>query len=265
MKVAAAQINPRFGRPEENREIIRRYCQRAAKQGARLIVFPELCTTGYNFASRKELARVAEPVPEGPTTQQWVHLAKTHKIIVVGGLAELGARGAIFNSAVAVGPKGFLSCYRKLHLFGSEGKLFSTGNQLPQVHSQMGFKFSTIVCFDWAFPELTRILMLEGCEVLCHPANLVLPLAQRVMIARSIENRIFIITANRVGTEKTLTFTGRSQITNPSGDVLTRGRSGRPQLLVTEIHPAKARNKHLTPTNNIITDRRVELYKRLIT
>ncbi len=265
MKVAAAQIHPRFSRPEENRQIVRRYCQRAAQQDVRLVVFPELCITGYNFSSKRDLASLAEPVPEGPTTQLWVNLARTNEIIIVGGLAELGDKGEIFNSAVAVGPKGFLSCYRKLHLFGSEAKLFSTGDQIPKIHSLLGFKFSTIVCFDWAFPELTRILMLEGCEVLCHPANLVLPLAQRVMIARSIENRIFTITANRIGTEDTLTFTGRSQIINPNGDVLARGRARRTQLLIAEIDPTKARNKNLTPTNNIITDRRVELYKRLVT
>ncbi len=264
MKVAAAQIHPRFGRPEDNRVITRRYCQRAAQQGVRLVVFPELCTTGYNFSRKKDLLKFAEPVPKGPTTQLWMNLAKTHRIIIVGGLAELGGEGEIFNSAVAVGPKGFIDCYRKLHLFGSEGRLFSPGSHIPQVHSLMGFKFGMIVCFDWAFPELSRILMLEGCEVLCQPANLVLPLAQRVMIARSIENRIFTITANRVGTERTLTFTGRSQITNPSGDVLVRGRVKRPQLLVAEINPAEARNKNLTPTNNIIADRRVELYKRLV-
>ncbi|MFX1474634.1 MAG: nitrilase-related carbon-nitrogen hydrolase [Promethearchaeota archaeon] len=264
MKVAAAQTHPRFGQPEENRLITRRFCRRAAQQDVRLIVFPELCITGYNFSSKKALVRLAEPVPNGPTTQLWLNLAKAHRLIIVGGLAELDDKGQIFNSAVVVGPKGFLGCYRKLHLFGSEWELFSAGNQIPQVHSVLGFKFGAIVCFDWAFPELARILMLEGCEVLCHPSNLVLPLAQRVMIARSIENRLFTITANRVGTERDLQFTGRSQIISPSGDILVRGRSRRSQLLITEINPAEARNKNITPTNNLITDRRVKLYKRLI-
>jgi predicted amidohydrolase len=185
-------------------------------------------------------------------------------MIIVGGLAELDDEGQIFNSAVVVGPKGVLSCYRKLHLFGSEWKLFSPGSRLPQVHSLEGVRVSAMVCFDWAFPELARILMLEGCEVLCHPSNLVLPLAQRVMIARSIENRLFTITANRIGTERDLEFTGRSQIINPSGEILVRGRTTRAQLLIAAINPAEARNKNLTSTNNIITDRRVTLYKRLI-
>ncbi len=264
MKVAAAQIRPQFASPDENRSLIGRYCRRAAQRGVQLLVFPELCVTGYNFTSRKELAPLAEPVPEGPTTQLWLNLAQTHQMIIVGGLAELGKRNQIYNSAVVAGPEGFLGSYRKLHLFGSEHELFSPGNQIPSVYTLPGVKLGVMVCFDWAFPELARILMLEGCEVLCHPANLVLPLAQRVMIARSIENRIFSITANRVGTEGKLEFTGQSQIINPNGDILTRGRSRRPQLLVAEINPAKARNKNLTPTNNIVTDRRVKLYKRLI-
>jgi predicted amidohydrolase len=185
-------------------------------------------------------------------------------LIIVGGIAELGDKGQVFNSAVIVGPEGYIGCYRKIHLFGKERRLFSQGNQPPRIYSSLNVKIGVMICFDWAFPELARILMLEGCEVLCHPANLVLPLAQRVMVARSIENRIFTITANRVGSEKTLTFTGRSQITNPRGDILARGRTRRPQLLVSKINPAKARNKNLTPTNNVVTDRRVKLYKRLI-
>jgi len=106
--------------------------------------------------------------------------------------------------------------------------------------------------------------MLEGCEILCLPANLVLPYAQRTMSARSIENRIFTILANRVGSERTLTFTGHSQITNTHGEVLAKGALKRSGLIIAEINPVKARDKFLTRTNHIIEDRRVELYSRLL-
>ena len=264
LKVAAAQIRPRFARPEENRALTRRYCLRAARRGVELLVFPELCITGYNFSSRKQLEPLAEPVPEGPTTQLWMELAREHGMVIVGGLAERDGQGHIYNSAVAVGPEGYLGCYRKLHLFGREKELFEAGDRPLRVIRLPGVALGVLICFDWAFPEAARVLMLEGCEVLCHPANLVLPLAQRVMVARSIENRIFTITANRVGSEGDLTFTGRSQITNCQGDLLVRGSPTRPQLLIADINPAEARDKHLTPSNHIILDRRPAFYRRIL-
>lgn len=264
MKVAAAQFQPLFASPEENRAILRRYCKRAAQRDVQLLVFPELCVTGYNIPSRTALLELAEPVPGGPTTQLWLETAETHQMIIVGGLAEVGENGELYNSAAVVGPSGFLGCYRKLHLFDREKRLFAPGNQPPKVYRLPDVTLGVLVCFDWAFPEVARILMLEGCEVLCHPANLVLPFAQRVMIARSIENRFFTITANRLGTEKDLTFHGRSQITDCRGELLARGSATRPQLLIADIDPAEARDKHLTPTNHIIHDRRVIFYKRLL-
>lgn len=220
--------------------------------------------TGYNFSSREMLKPLAEVVPDGPTTQLLLELAQTHDLAIVGGLAELGTDGQLYNSAVAVGPDGFLGCYRKLHLFSRERELFAAGSQPPPVFRLSDMVVGVMVCFDWAFPEMARILMLEGCEVLCHPANLVLPYAQQVMIARSIENRIFTITANRVGTERNLVFRGGSQITNCAGDVLVKGSRNRSQLLVAEIDPREARNKQLTPLNNILADRRVSTYQRLV-
>jgi predicted amidohydrolase len=110
--------------------------------------------------------------------------------------------------------------------------------------------------------------MLKGCEILCLPSNLVLPFAQRVMVARSIENRIFTVLANRIGTETVstqnqITFTGRSQITTPRGDVVARGTTTRTGLVIAGIQPQEAQDKHLTKYNHIIADRRVELYQQL--
>lgn len=268
MKVAAAQIHPQFAQPEKNRNLILRYCKRAAQQDVDLIVFPELCVTGYNFSSREQVESFAEPVPEGPTTQLWIELAKEHDLIIVGGLAEQGKKGGIYNSAAIVAPDQFLGCYQKIHLFANEKQWFFPGLQPPRVWKLPSVAIGVLVCFDWAFPEASRILMLEGCEILCLPSNLVLPYAQRVMVARSIENRMFTVLANRIGTEITagrnpITFTGRSQITNPMGDILVRGSKTRTGLVIAEIQPQKAQDKYLTRQNHIIDDRRTELYQRL--
>ncbi len=248
--------------------MIRRYCKQAAQQDVDLIVFPELCITGYNFSSKEQVESFAEQVPEGPTTQLWIELAKEHNMIIIGGLAERGRRGGIYNSAAIVGPDQFLGCYQKIHLFANEKDWFLPGSQPPRVWKFPSAVIGVLVCFDWAFPEVSRILMLERCEILCLPSNLVLPYAQRVMVARSIENRIFTVLANRIGTEisagrSPITFTGRSQITNPLGDILAQGSRVRSGLVIAEIQPQKAQDKFLTDQNHIIDDRRVELYQRL--
>jgi len=125
-----------------------------------------------------------------------------------------------------------------------------------------------MICFDWIFPEAARTLALLGAQVICHPANLVLPHCQKAMITRSIENRLFIITANRIGTEskpgsEPISFTGRSQIVGPEGTVLARAPRARRMVALVEIDPALALDKRITPENDILLDRRPELYREL--
>jgi predicted amidohydrolase len=122
-----------------------------------------------------------------------------------------------------------------------------------------------MICFDWLFPEAARTLALQGAEVICHPSNLVLPYCPQAMITRSLENRVFTITANRVGTEervpgKPLKFIGTSQVTSPDGDVLCRAGSKREEAVAVEIDPARARKKLITPMNDIFRDRRKDLF-----
>jgi predicted amidohydrolase len=264
MKVAAAQMHPKFAEPEANRKIIRRTIQRARSEDIDLIVFPELCVSGYNFTSFAQVQEIAEPVPDGPTTLLLQTLAKEHGMVIVAGLAEYESTTRLYNSAVVVGPNGFVASYRKIHLFAREKEWFTPGQIAPQVWKVLGTKLGVLVCFDWAFPEASRILMLEGCEVLCLPANLVLPYAQRTMIARSIENRLFTILANRVGSERTLTFTGHSQITDTHGEILAKGSLKKSELISADINPTQARDKFLTRTNHIVEDRRIDLYTRLL-
>ncbi len=244
--------------------MIRRYCKKAGSREIDLIVFPELCASGYNFSSIAQVQSLAEVIPDGPTTQLLIQLAKQYSLTIVAGIAEQGLDNRFYNSAVVIGPQGFLGRYRKMHLFAREKEWFYPGNAPPQVWSTSKAIIGALVCFDWAFPEAARILMLEGCEILCLPANLVLPYAQQAMITRSIENRIFTIVANRIGTERKLTFTGRSQITSPTGTILARGRTQRTGLFLAKIEPQKAKDKFLTKTNHIIKDRRIELYERLL-
>ncbi|MCP3978004.1 MAG: acyltransferase, partial [bacterium] len=118
--------------------------------------------------------------------------------------------------------------------------------------------------FDWAFPETARTLALRGADVVCHPSNLVLDHCQRVMLARSLENSVYSVTANRIGEERrehgSLRFTGQSQIVGPRGELLHAAGPDREELQVAEIDLSLARNKKLTPRNHLVRDRRPEFY-----
>jgi predicted amidohydrolase len=120
------------------------------------------------------------------------------------------------------------------------------------------------VCFDWIFPEVWRILALKGADIICHPSNLVLPgLAQRAIPIHALTNRVYVVTANRIGTEGDLTFTGVSTIANPRGDILAQASQAKEELVVQEIDIAVARDKMITPRNHLLTDRRPEQYALL--
>jgi predicted amidohydrolase len=112
-----------------------------------------------------------------------------------------------------------------------------------------------MVCFDWYFPESARSLMLKGAEIIAHPSNLVLPNCPEAMRTRALENRVYTVTADRVGAERGLQFIGQSEIVNPRGRVLYRASAKREEFVVREINLGIARDKAVTPMNNLLADR----------
>src|SRR5919202_6692477 len=119
---------------------------------------------------------------------------------LVAGLAELHSERC-YNSAVVLGPSGFIGTYRKTHLFFEETLLFAPGDTGFPVWQAGGAKIGVMICFDWFYPEAARTLALKGAEVLCHPSNLVLPYCPDAMVTRCLENHLFSVTANRIGSE----------------------------------------------------------------
>jgi len=262
MRIGYVQMEPVFGEVEQN---IRRAEVLMGKEKADLWVLPELFATGYQFTAQEEAAALAEPVPEGPTTQHLILFAHERRCHIVAGLAEKAPNGAIYNAAILVGPKGQLTLYRKIHLFLEEKRWFTPGDIPFSVIDIGEAKVGIMICFDHFFPEAARTLALRGAEIIAHPANLVMPVyAQLTMRARAIENGVFTVTANRVGsearTDKTLHFTGESQIVSPRGDVLVRSSKDKEEVRVVEIDPAAARDKSLNPYNDRLADRRVDFY-----
>lgn len=260
MKSGFVQFCPRFGDKKYNfartEEMIR-------ETEADLLVLPELFNTGYLFLFKQEAAKVAEPIPKGPTTQFLLRLAKEQKVHIVAGLAE-ETGGRLYNSSVLISPQGWTRTYRKSHLFVDEKSYYHPGDTGFLVFDVGIARLGLMVCFDWIFPESMRVLALKGADIICHPANLVLPHCHKAMVTRCLENGVFAITANRTGTEKrgdkSLTYSGMSQITGPRGEILAQAGTDEEVVKVVEIDALKARDKKVTERNDLLADRRPELY-----
>ncbi|MEN3010000.1 MAG: nitrilase-related carbon-nitrogen hydrolase [Candidatus Bipolaricaulaceae bacterium] len=264
MRVGYVQFAPEFGEKERN---LRRIEELLAGEEADLWVLPELCTTGYQFRNREELEELAEPVPQGPTVRRLLALARQRGCHLVVGIAE-AAGDRFYNSALLLGPQGVLAHYRKIHLFYEEKNLFAPGDRPLAVAEVGAARVGLLICYDHLFPEVARTLALLGADLLAHPANLVIPgLGQLTMRVRALENRVFTVTANRIGTEartgEALRFTGLSQVVAPDGQVLAQAPQDQEEVRAVEIDLHQARNKRLTRLNDVLADRRPEFYRIL--
>jgi predicted amidohydrolase len=258
------QFRPVFGEIRRNVESVLRRLDRIDRGEADLIVLPELFNTGYQFISRREVAELSEGVPGGFTTRRLGEFAEDKKLWLVAGLSERAVK-CFYNSAVLIGPKGYVATYRKVHLFYEEKLWFKPGMNRFRSYDIGKARIGIMVCFDWFFPEAARSLALAGAEIICHPANLVLPYCPDAMVTRSLENGVFAITANRIGSEqrggkKRLTYIGQSEVVDPKGRILFRAPRNQETLKILEIHPREARHKTLNRYNNLFRDRRVGLY-----
>ncbi len=259
MKVAFYQFNPKLGKTDYNLKKIEKNLSRV--RNLDLLILPELCNSGYNFNNRKEAFSLAEDIPQGKSTQFLIQLAKNKNCFTVAGINEKDGK-KLYNSAVLLGPKGYIGKYRKLHLFFKEKDLFEPGNLGLPVFNLNRVKLGILICFDWRFPEAWRILALKGAQIIAHPSNLIVPkLSFRALPGHAILNRIYIITSDRIGVERKLKFAGRSMIVDPDGNVLAQASADREELRMADINPKLANLKQVNPKNHIFKDRRLEVYQ----
>lgn len=263
---AFVQTRPKFGKNFEN---IEQAIKLASKVKADLYVFPELCNTGYAFTSKEEARSLSESLLNGPSVEALQSFSEKKKCALVAGLAEKD-REKIFNSAVIVDNGKLKGIYRKTHLFYREKLWFEPGDTGFKVFEldKQGCKVGSIICFDWFFPEASREVAIQGADVICHPANLVLPgKAQLGMLVRAFENKVFVITANRVGIENRSSkdkfrYTGKSQIISPTMEKLAGAKSNESAAKAVKLDLGLARDKMVTTMNNAFDDRRIEFYRK---
>jgi predicted amidohydrolase len=265
-KVALAQISCLRGDKKANIQKIEDYTERAKKQGAELVIFPELSLTGY--VVRDELYELAEKTT-GPSTKAIEKLARKHEIHIVFGMPELSekAQATIYNTAVLIGPKGLIGKYRKMYLpthsVFEEKRYFRPGYKAEAFETELG-KLGLIICYDIFFPEVSRLTRLEGAQlIICISAS---PAVRRTFfetltVARAIENTSFLAYVNLVGIEDGLQFWGGSRLIGPNGKTIAAAKYDEEDLVVGEVDyadigPVEA----FVPT---LRDLRPELFDKL--
>jgi predicted amidohydrolase len=269
MRVAVAQTEPRLGEKERNLEVCVARLEEAATKGAALLVLPECAIPGYMFDSAAEALPFAEGIP-GPSTEILERESRRLGMHVVCGLLERDG-DVMHNAAVLVGPDGLIGVYRKTHLpFLGVDRFVVAGDELPIFETPLG-RVGLEICYDLRFPEVTRTLALRGADLIAHPTNF--PLAARLQTefitrARAAENRVYLLTANRIGKERWGEFCGWSQIVDPYGDRLAEAGADEEVLLVADYDAQRARDKdYVIPGEYelyLIEHRRPELYGALV-
>ena len=255
---AIVQFTPKLGDPVYNLKKVDELSR--SLNGVDLIVLPELANAGYNFRDYDEALACSESIENGTFTKFLFFLARKKNCYIVSGINENDG-GTLYNTAILAGPDGLIGKYRKVHLFMNEKDYFEPGNLDFPVFNIKGATVGLQICFDYLFPEPWGILARKGAEVICHPSNLVTRFAFKVLPAHAVSNRIYILTANRTGTERNLKFTGRSQVLDPKGNVMVKASAGYQEVLEVVIDTSLSKNKMITERNHVFRDRRPDLYK----
>ncbi len=258
--VAQIQFDPMLGEMDQNYQTVKRLLGQTNK--ARLVIIPELANSGYNFLDRAHALSLASAVEESTYVDMLVETARKQDQYIVSGFHEKEG-DKLFNTSVFITPNGMIGKYRKIHLFMNEKQIFSKGNLGLPIFEMDEYKLGMLICFDYLFPEVWRIMGLKGADMIAHPSNLVTYKAFKVVPAQAVINRFFIFTTNRIGTERDISFSGRSFVVDPEGDLINEASKANEEVLLTTIDPMKSRDKMITDKNHVLDDRFPEEYKGL--
>jgi predicted amidohydrolase len=267
MLVACCQLAPRIGDLAGNRARAARAVEAAALRGARIVLLPELCSSGYVFHDAAEARELAEPA-DGPTTSGWAELARDLDLVVIGGFAEIDG-DVLRNSAALVDPSGVRAVYRKAHLWDRESLVFEPGDEAPPVVQTDRGRIGVMVCYDLEFPEWVRLPALHGAQLLATPSNW--PAGPAALDGLSGEglraranacvNRMFAAVCDRHGHERGVDWVGGSMIVDPDGRLLAGPPADAGEAIVmADCDLSAADDKRISERNDVLADRRPELY-----
>jgi len=258
--VSLAQMSIALGDVKRNVTVMERMTAEAARRGSHLVVFPELWSTGYALDRSRELS---DALASGAFAQTAAAAVK-NKICVVG--SQLEKRGVeVANSAPFISPNGHvLGVYRKIHLFKlmQEDQYLQPGSS-PLVLDLPWGRTGIAICYDLRFPELFRRYAVEGAKLTLIPAEWPMERVEHwraLLIARAIENQMYIVAVNTCGEIGGTTFGGHSMVIDPWGKVVVE--AGEETALLTvdfeldRVDQARAKIP-------VLDDRRPDLYEPL--
>ena len=298
IRVASVQMHHAPGDKQSNLTKIKTFVERAAGRGVELIAFPEMCVTGYwhvRNLSREDVDALAEPVPEGPSTEVLLGLSGEHGMTIGAGLIERGGDGSLYNSYVVAMPDGRAECHRKLHAF--EGPHMKSGDSYTVFDTPHGCRVGVLICYDNNIVENARMTALMGAEILLAPhqtggcrsrspramgaidpalwerrgedpaaveAEFRGPKGRgwlmRWLPSRAHDNGMYLLFSNGVGLDDDEVRTGNAMILDPYGEVLAETGRADDDMVVADL------DAEVIPTSSgrrWLTARRPELYEPL--
>jgi predicted amidohydrolase len=227
--VSLAQMDVRQGDVEANRRKALEFIEEAGKRGSDFLVLPELWTTGYAFDSLSKLAETLD----GETVSMLKRKAKQYGMYIIGSMAEL-RNGENFDTIPLVGPEGLIGTYSKIHLFKPlrEHEYFASGESLGMFDTKFG-RIGVAICYDLRFPEVFRAMALEGVNIVFVTAAFpsLLNHWRNMLYSRAVENQVFMVAVNRIGSHEEFRFFGHSTIIDPNGEILIE--AGEVEVLLT--------------------------------
>jgi predicted amidohydrolase len=298
IRVASVQFEHFSGNKKENFRKIRYFIEEASRQKVEMIMFPECCITGYWFLrklQRDELEALAEPVFEGPSSQELVSLSRSYGMTIGAGLVEIAEDGKLYNTYVVAMPDGSCRRHRKIHCFISA--YMSSGSEYTVFDTPHGCRVGVLICYDNNLGENVRINALMGAEILLAPhqtggcktpspfaMGLVDPSLwhnrynnpraieeefrgekgrgwlMRWLPARAHDNGMFLIFSNGVGVDDDEIRTGNAMILDPYGRILTETWKAGDDMVIADLDaslPERSTGRRWLRT------RRPELYQLL--
>ncbi len=270
--IAGVQTHVTLGDTSANRDMLFRWLADSRISQADLIVFPECVLSGYCFESLEEAWPHAETIP-GPTTESMHEWCREQGRHVALGMLEQGPDGKLFNSCVLIGPLGIVGIYRKIHLpFLGVDRFTTSGTEPYRVYDAAEMRIGLHICYDGVFPETGRVMSLEGADLLILPTNWppgADTFAKYIPNARALENNVYFLSVNRVGTERGFRFIGQSRMCDTNGNTVSEAPENEEAIVMGQIDTSKARNKRLVrvPGKHVIDrwqDRHPEFYHRIV-
>ncbi len=258
---AVVQMHPRLGELAANLETILAQIKESAAKGANFIIFPELALTGYNPVMLGDRLMSLACHAQDEPIQQLAQAAQEYQVyLAVGFIEKRKLPGVVYNSIALCDPDGSVRTYAKSHLFSAENLFFRPGSKLKVWKTAFG-KVGPLICMDIGYPEVPRILGLQGAEFFIAPSCWIdadADIWPLHLQARALDNLAFVVGCNRVGVEGDLNFIGQSMLVDPRGRILARLGDQEDVLYASidldEVETARRRALHWTL-------RRPEMYK----